>query len=101
MKLRYEPNLAAGGAMGAVMALAVYYKVLDVEAAGLWSVALAALAPIVQGWIARHFTTPTAKLEDADAATPDSRYHPDTIDDLAHKGRRRKEAASESGGPSV
>lgn len=101
MKLSYEPNLAAGGVMGALMALAVYYKILDWEAAGLWSVVIAGAAPIIQGYVARFFTTPTAKLADADAATPDSRYHPETIDQKAAAGRAAKSMSGGGTGPSV
>ena len=93
MKLSYEPNLAAGGAMGAIMALFVYYKVLDLEAAGLWAVALAAIAPVMQGYVARFFTTPTAKL--TDAAHVDDSYDAETIDQKARQGRRQKQTAKE------
>ena len=89
MKLRYEPNLAAGGVMGAAMALAVYYRLLDWEAAGLWSVLIAGAAPVVQGWVARFFTTPTAKLDDAG-------IHPDTVDAKAAVGRRAKRRSEAS-----
>ncbi len=65
MKLKYEPNLIAGGGMGAVMALLVYYRVLDVEAAGLWAVALGFILPPIQGFIARFFTMATRKIRDA------------------------------------
>lgn len=90
-KWSYEPNLAAGGAMGAIMAILVYYKVLDVEAAGLWAVVVAALAPVLQGWIARFFTTPTAKLADAG-------IHPDTIDARANATRTARQASKRGGG---
>ena len=83
MKPSYEPNLVAGGVTGAIMALLVYYKVLDVEAAGLWAVALAAIAPLVQGWVARFFTTPTAKLDDAGLT-------PEHVDAQAKAGRRAR-----------
>ena len=83
MKLRYEPNLAAGGVTGATLALLTYYGVLDVEAAGLWAVLIAAVAPIVQAWVARLFTTPTAKLNDAG-------IHEDTVNAQAAIGRRAR-----------
>lgn len=85
-KFSYEPNLAAGGAMGAIMAILVYYKVLDVEAAGLWAVVIAAVAPVVQGWVARFFTTPTAKLQDAG-------IHPDSVDARALQTRKARHAS--------
>ena len=94
MKLSYEPNLAAGGVMGALMALAVYYKILDWEAAGLWSVVIAGVAPIVQGYVARFFTTPTAKLTDAG-------IYPDSVDAAAKEGRRARHAVERSGGPAT
>lgn len=83
--LRYEPNLTAGGAMGAIMALLVYYDVLDLEAASLWTVALVAIAPVVQGWIARFFTTPTAKLQDA-GIPPE---HVDARAEVTRRARKR------------
>lgn len=64
-KLRYEPGLIGGGITGAVMALLVYYKVLDIEAAGLWAVLIAAAAPLAQAWGTRFFTLAVAKVRDA------------------------------------
>lgn len=103
MKLSYEPGRVVGGAIGAALAILVYYDVLDLEGAGLWGALLALIIPPIQAEITRRFTTPTAKLADADAATPDSRYDPETIDEKARAGRSRKRAAKEtaSGSPSV
>lgn len=76
MKLRYEPAMIGGGAMGAVMALLVYYKVLDYEAAGLWAVAIGAAAPVVQAAATRIFVMATAKIRD-------SGHDPERIDTQA------------------
>lgn len=99
-KLSYEPNRVVGGAfalVGAVSALAIYYQVLTPEAAALWSALAMIVIPPIQGEIARRFTWPVAKIEDA--AHVDESFEPATINQKARQGRRRKEAAKE--GPSV
>lgn len=72
MKLKYEPGLVTGTAVGAILALLTYYKVLDVEGASLWGALSVFIVPPVQAWITRHFTMPVAKIEDAG-------LHPESI----------------------
>lgn len=86
--LRYQPGIVTGTAVGAVLALLIYYKVLDVEGASLWGALLALVIPPIQGWIAQHFTMPVAKIEDAG-------LHPATITaqaTVARRARKRGEA---------
>jgi hypothetical protein len=65
-KLSYHPTVIGGTGLGAVMALLIYYRVLDVEAAGLWSVALGFFLPPITAWLMQRYTTSSAKLHDAD-----------------------------------
>ena len=90
-KLSYEPNMIGGTALGSVMALLIYYRVLDIEAAGLWSVVLGFALPPVSAWIVRHFTTSQAKLTDAG-------IHPDTVDARAKATRVARHASKRAEG---
>lgn len=99
-KLSYEPNRVVGGAfalVGACSALAIYYEILTPEAAALWSALAMIIVPPIQAEIARRFTWSTAKI--ADAAQVDESFDPETINQKARQGRRRKQTAKE--GPSV
>lgn len=72
MKLRYEPGLVTGTAVGAILALLTYYKILDVEGASLWGALAVFVVPPFQAWVSRHFTMPITKIEDAG-------LHPESI----------------------
>lgn len=90
MKLRDEPGLVTGTAVGAILALAVYYKLLDVEGASLWGALAVFIVPPLQGWIARRFTVPLSKIEDAEEHTP--ALNVENIDAAAASTRRRRKA---------
>ena len=72
MKLAYEPGLVTGTAVGAILALLVYYRVIDTQGASLWGALAVFIVPPFQAWVTRHFTMPVAKIEDAG-------LHPDSI----------------------
>ena len=83
--LRYEPGRVVGGALGAALAILVYYDVLDVEGAGLWGALLALVIPPLQAEITRRFTMPVAKITDAG-------HEPEQITADAKRGRERRKA---------
>ena len=52
--LQKEPAVTIGAAVAAVMALLVYYGVLDIEGAGVWStVLLVVVVPLAQALLTR------------------------------------------------
>lgn len=65
MRLSYEPVAAGGGAVSTVLAILVYYGVLDVKGAGLWGTLAVIVLPSVSAGVVRFFTMAKKKIEDA------------------------------------
>jgi hypothetical protein len=87
--LRYEPGLITGTAVGAILAILVYYRLLDTEGASLWGALAVFLVPPFQAWVSRHFTMSVAKIEDAG-------LHPATITAQATVARRARKRSEDS-----
>jgi len=60
-----NPVVAGGTAVSAILALLVYYGILDVQGASLWGSLAVILLPGASSFVVRIFTMATHKIKDA------------------------------------